>query len=520
MKRFLTIAGIILVIIVGFVIWGGYRAGQAQAAALADLNTEPVGTGDLIATIGATGIVQSNQSATLTWDTSGTVDLVNVKSGDSVSAKDVLASLSQTSLPQNVILAQADLVSAEQALEDLMNSGTQAAQALKAVEDAEQALDDALNPALSQAQSSQAIADAEQALEDAQTKLTNTTSPATQAEIDNQKAQLILAEDALERARENFEPWVDKPEDSIVRANFQAQLSTAQANYDTEVRTLNAMLSTGNALDIAVAEAEYATAQAQLLEAQRDFERLKNGASAAEVELLEAQLADAQREFERVKDGDTDEILAAEARVAAAQATLDTAFIAAPFNGIVSSVDVKPGDLVSPGSVAFRVDDLSSLQVDVEVSEVDINRIQVGQDAILTFDAVLAKEYHGTVIEVALVGTEIQGVVNFIVTIELLDADENVRPGMTAGVSIVVSQLNDVVVVPNRAVRILDGERVVYILVEGSPIPTPIVVELGSSSDTHSEVIGGELKVGDQLVLNPPSAGIFGGGPGGPGGEN
>ena len=150
--------------------------------------------------------------------------------------------------------------------------------------------------------------------------------------------------------------------------------------------------------------------------------------------MLEAQLDDAQREWERLKDGpDPADIAAAQARVAAAQATLDQASLVAPFAGTITSVESKPGDQVNPGTPAFRLDDLSHLWVDVEVSEVDINQVEVGQPASLTFDAILAKEYNGEVVEVSPVGTEIAGVVNFKVTVELTDADEDVRPGMTAG---------------------------------------------------------------------------------------
>jgi HlyD family secretion protein len=503
---------ILLIVIVagGLGYYSVARARQQMDAALASLQTEPAARGSLVATVGATGVVRSNQSATLAWDSSGTAGSVNVRAGDAVSAGDMLADIQQTSLPQNVILAQADLVSAQEALADLDNTALQQAQALAAVEEAEQALEDALNPELQQALALQAIADAQKALETAQRTLQMLTSPADQAAIDAQKAQVILAADALERAKDAYEPWANKPEDNLIRANLQASLSAAQQNYDAAVRLLNALQGTASPVDIAVAQADVATAQAQLLEAQRDYEDVKDGPSPAQIALLEAQLADAQENLADLEGGpDPDEIAAAEARVAAAQATLNSAFITAPFDGIISEVNVKPGDQVAPGTPAFRLDDLSRLFVDVEVSEVDINRIKAGQEVFLTFDAVLAKEYTGTVTEVALVGTTTQGVVNFKVTVELLDGDENVRPGMTAGVSLVVSQLQDVLLVPNRAVRVLEGERVVYVLAAGSPVPVPVTVLLGASSDTHSEVTGGDLAEGDIIVLNPPAASFF-----------
>jgi HlyD family secretion protein len=429
--------------------------------------------------------------------------------------------LAQTSLPQNVILAQADLVSAENTLEDLLNSQLQQAQALQAVETAQQALDDLLNPELQQALALQSIADAEQAVDLAERRLRNLRSTASQADIDAAEAQVVIAKDALDRAQENFEPHEGKPEDNLVRANFQSQLAAAQQQYDYTVRTLNALTGTASDTDIAVAEANLATAQAQLVDAQRQYERVKDGPNPADVTLLEAQLADAQREWERLKDGpDPDDIAVAESRIAAAQATLNQVHIVAPFDGVITQLETKPGDQANPGTLAFRLDDFSRLLVDLEVSEVDINQIEEGQDVTLSFDAILAKKYQGKVIEVGLVGTNIQGIVSFIVTIELLNPDQDVRPGMTSAVNIVISQLEDTLLVPNRAVRVIEGERVVFILKSDNTLE-PVEITLGASSGTQSEVIAGEIEVGDKIVLNPPNMffenGGFGGPPGGMG---
>jgi HlyD family secretion protein len=88
---------------------------------------------------------------------------------------------------------------------------------------------------------------------------------------------------------------------------------------------------------------------------------------------------------------------------------------------------------------------------------------------------------------------------------------------MTAAVNILVKEVKNVLVVPNRAVRVIDGQRVVYVLKNG--IPEMVKIRLGATSDTVSEVINGDLKEGDLIVLNPPA--MFGGPMGGgrPGGN-
>ena len=120
----------------------------------------------------------------------------------------------------------------------------------------------------------------------------------------------------------------------------------------------------------------------------------------------------------------------------------------------------------------------------------------------LTFDAIPGKEYHGKVVEVTQAGNADQGVVNFTITAEVTDADSMVKPGMTAAVNIVVKEMQDVLLIPNRAVRVVNGQRVVHLLVDGKAVQKEI--SLGSSSDTVSVLASGDVKEGDMIILNPP----------------
>jgi HlyD family secretion protein len=526
MRRIFWIIGVIAILVVAYFAYRAYNNAQRAQAAQENLQTVSLEEGSLAATIGATGTVRANQSASLVWQTSGTVEQAIVQVGEEVNKGQEIANLAQTSLPQNVILAQADLVNAQRTLDDLLNSQVQQAQAQQAVENAQQALDDAHNPELAQARALQAVADAQKLVETAERNLRIAQSTANQSSIDEAQANVTLTKDSLDRAREKYEPYANRPESNLTRARLLSELSIAQQRYDAAVRQLNSLLGTADETTLAVRQAELETAQAQLVEAQREWERIKDGTSPADITLLEAQLEDAQREWERLKDGpDPDDIAAAQARVAAAQATLDQAHLVAPFDGAITDVISKPGDQVSPGTPAFRMDDLSHLWVDVEVSEIDINQVLVGQPAILTFDAILAKEYHGEVVEVSLVGNEMAGVVNFKVTVELTDADADVRPGMTAAVEIVVSQLDEALLVPNQAVRVVEGQRVVYVLGENGQLES-VVITLGPSSDRYSQILEGDVHPGDLIVLNPPidmfefgeeggGGGFMGGGEGG-----
>ena len=377
--------------------------------------TTPLTRGNLVATVGATGSVRARQSATLIWQTTGIVDTVNVEVGDRVSRDGVLASLDKASLNQSIILAEADLTSAQKALEDLLDSDTARAEALRTLDKAEAKYEKAYN-------------------------------------------------------------W---------RMQLNGKINIKDYYYQNGILKLREYKGYADEETISDADEDLALAEAQLGDARRNYDRLINGADPAEV-------------------------AAAEARVAAAQSTLNLAFLSAPFDGTITQAEPSIGDQVSAGTVAFRVDDLSHLLVDVQVSEVDINSVTVGQAATLTFDAILGKEYHGKVVEVGQAGDTVQGVVNFIITVELTDADEFVRPGMTSAVNVVVKEENDVLLIPNRAVRLVDAERVVYVLVDGQPKEVKIV--LGPSSGIDSVLLDGDIKEGDPIILNPPAFnGPFGG---------
>jgi HlyD family secretion protein len=393
---------------------------QSSADSSSQFQTALVERGNLTATIGATGTVRARQTAVLVWQVAGTVDTVNARVGDNVPEGFVLAFLEKTSLPQSIILAEADLADAQKTLDDLLNSDTARAEAVIALREAKEAFTKAEN-------------------------------------------------------------W---------RKELDGKIHIKEIRYK----------KVGNRT-------------IPFLKEYRGYASKETIAKADEnLALARAKLEDAQREYDRLTSGSRAEIAAAQARLDAARATLNLARVIAPFAGTVTEAYPLKGDQISAGATAFRLDDLSSLLVDVKVSEIDINRVSVGQPVTLTFDAILGKTYHGEVLEVSQVGSVEEGVVTFTVTVELTDADLAVKPGMTAAVNIVVEELQDMLLVPNRAVRLSDGKRVVYVLEAGQPVKREI--RLGSSSDTMSVVIDGNLSEGEQIILNPPIE--FG--PGGPGG--
>lgn len=444
-----------------------YFSSQSQAAGVSEYQTEIAKKGNISALIGATGTVRANQSATLTWQTSGTVSEVLAVTGDKVKQDQLLASLQQTSLPQNVILAEADLINAKKSLDTLLESNTAYAQA------------------------EQSVIQARRKLEDAEENLEKMGyDRASDTILDQTEAEIDLAEEQLAKAQDAYKRFAKRPDGDSLKAQAQLNVTNAQIRLNDLYAEYNWYTGTYDELEREEARTAVEVAKANLEDAERELAQLQNGKNA-------------------------DDIAAAQARVAAAQATLNLSKIQAPFNGTITQTDPLPGDKVSTGSFAFRLDDLSRLLIDVEISEVDINAIVAGQAVTVNFDAIQDTTYSGTIIEVGRVASSSGGAVNFNVTVALTDADEFVRPGMTAAVTILTREQTDVLMVPNRAVRMVDGQRVVYILKDGN-LQT-VEVHLGASSDMYSEVVGGELQEGDQIVINPPASSAITPGNPGPG---
>ena len=453
-KLIIVIVALVVIALVVFVIVSNNARNQSSVA---DLQTTPVTRGELTAYIGATGTVRANQTATLLWQTSGRISQINVKVGDQVASEAVLAELLESSLPQNVILAKADLVTAERNLDDLLNSNLARAQAQLNLANAKDAYD-------------RAVWSSWQG---------NTSRTTDQNKIDAARAAVTLAQKQVDDAQDAYERVDSRDDDDPLKAGALSTLANARQNLEKAKKDLNYLIQTPDAKELAISEGKVAVALAEYEDAQREWERQKNGADPAD-------------------------IAAAQARITALKATINLARITAPFSGTITEVFAMTGDQVNAGVQAFRLDDFSHLLVDVMVPEVDINNIKVGQSVELAFDAIPNKQYQGSVIQVATVGTVEGGLVNFKITIEILNADEQVLPGMTAAVNIIVREINEALIVPNRAVRLVNDETVVYVLKNNTAVKVPI--EIGASSDTMSEVLSGDLKEKDLVILNPPSS--------------
>ena len=452
-KIYWLIAGLIVVVAIGgYYLW----TKQSLTAGNGLYQTKTTNLGTLTANIAATGTIRAGHSAVLIWNTSGRIEAVNVGIGDHVKADQILAQLSTDSVSRNIILAGADLIKAQQNLTTVMNSNITEAQAMKT------------------------LADAKQAVQDAELNYYFISQPRVPGEVINDSSdQIVKAKKQLKLQEFFFNLfYAQRPDGAADKAAMIIQLTQTKQRIADLTAKYNWYTSHTSPLDFEKALAALNLAKAKQEDAQRALDRLKNG-------------------------GEQDDIKAARAKVSAAMATINQAQIIAPFNGTVTQALLQVGDRVSTGRTAIRVDDLSLLMVDLQISEVDINNVAVGQPVTINLDAVPDKTYNGVVAKVNQSAKAGQGGINFLVSIALTDNDELVKPGMSASVSITVKTVANALMVPNSAIRMLNGKHFVYILKDQQPVA--IAIRLGASADENSQVVGGDLKAGDQVILNPPS---------------
>jgi HlyD family secretion protein len=204
-------------------------------------------------------------------------------------------------------------------------------------------------------------------------------------------------------------------------------------------------------------------------------------------------------------------ILQRQASLDAAQVNLDYADIVSPVDGTVVSRNVTMGQTVAASfqtpTLFLIATDLTKMEVDANVSESDIGGIKQGNKATFTVDAYAKRTFEGAVSQVRQSPQTVQNVVTYDIVISVNNSDLALMPGMTAASRIVVDQRNDVIRVPNQALRytpaglagaVQPGQARIWVLRDGKPVPIPVVV--GLDDDSFTEMVSGDVKPGDLVI--------------------
>lgn len=271
-----------------------------------------------------------------------------------------------------------------------------------------------------------------------------------------------------------------------------------------------------------------------LFEAQERQDRANLMGAQASLQLAQIKLTQQRRLHEKGFASDVDfeqaqqAVAAARAQVKVAEAQLQRdrtnlryTVIQSPISGVVVARNVDIGQTVAASfqtPTLFQIaQDLRKMQIDTSVAEADVGNVHVGQSVRFTVDAFPSRDFDGTVSQIRLNPTIQQNVVTYNVVVAVDNADGTLLPGMTAHVHITVARKGDVLRVPNAALRFqpkgqsnaapakTKGPGVYIVGKDGKAVP--VKVQTGITDNTYTEITGGDLRPGAQVVIRQLSNG-------------
>jgi len=327
-------------------------------------------------------------------------------------------------------------------------------------------------------------------------------------ELDRRRTERDVAQGDLDSARERLQLLRTQslPEDL---QQARSELEQARSRL-TEVESREFEVEVTKR-DVTAAEAELARAEAGLRIARANTSRVP--VSRQQVKSAQAEVARTEATLRKVRAQQVDVELkrraanATEAQVQQARAALREAEtklgytqIHAPISGVVGSVTTQEGETVAAGLSAptfITIVDLNRLEVHAFVDETDIGRIHETQEAVFFVDAHPNQEFTGRVTAIYPQAEIEQNVVEYDVVIEIDDTHGLLKPDMTANVTIMMESRDDILTVPNAAIRREGGRQVVYIEDDGKFRPQP--VEMGLRDSSYTEILSG-VKDGDTVL--------------------
>ena len=345
----------------------------------------------------------------------------------------------------------------------------------------------------------------------AQIEKANADIASAQAAAANQKAAIAKAKSAAQDAKSKLEARKQLFQQGIIS---KEDLNTAQSVYDQAVAEQEA----------ADAQLDAAGHQVQAAQAQREVAKTQLSSAQAQVKQAQATLAQAQLDLDHTK-------------------------IIAPVDGTVIARQMDVGQTVAASFQAptiFQIaQDLTKMQVDTNVDEADIGQVHVGQPAQFTVDAYPGTTFRGSVGQLRQAPINVQNVITYDVVVAVSNSDLKLLPGMTANVKILTNKVDDVLKIPNAALRFRppdakpQGQSSSFVRAAGKRSengatvwvlgpddkPKPVRVKLGITDGTFTAIDSADLREGEQVIVaslnndskTPSKAPPFVGGGGGRG---
>lgn len=424
--------------------------------------------GDLSVTVSGSGNIETSVDANLSFGAGGRIARIHIEEGDRVSKGDILAELETDALE----------LTRDQAKYALTQAGVALTQAELSQKTAEYNLDnvldqqDALELALYKAQID--VKSAEHHYNETQDIYTWPDIETAKKDVENAKAFLQYV--------------LDEGLSAATVAYAQARLTAAEAILDAKVYAYDTE-------EVAIAKMQLQAAVLSETQAQKNLAKLND-----DIAIKELQVEAAKASVEQAKQS----VALARQSLEQTEKDLTEAVITATLDGIVAGItaeegDVMPSPTMSPRRIISLIDP-TELELVVEVDEIDIPEVAVGQEVIITLDALPDKEFTGVVAVIYPVPIEIGGVIVYKVKIGLdVPEGSGVSIGMTAEADIVLAKRSDVLLVPDRAIgKDSEGNTIVNVLVDDDELEEkPVVV--GVSDGFNTEIISG-LEAGETVL--------------------
>lgn len=565
-QRILLLSLALLLSAGGIVYWQS----QAQRSSPAAVSTAPVLWANLNVTVESSGRVAPGRSRDLAFRVAGTVAEVLVHPGAQVKAGQALARLDDRVLRRAVAQAEIDVRSAEalvakardgevrpaelaeanariaaaQAQLQQTRQGTtrpaDIANAEAALRAAEARLDKVLHPtADDQAAAETAVAQAHEQLAlvraERSAAKTNAEADMTQAanalrtaqqkrsdayqqlsKLSEQAPGYTAVKGAYEQALRDEQDADSRLQQARVRYEAaRAQEISAVEGAEAELTSAEATLNALRSPDArAITEARASAHQARAV-----LQKLRQGPTHAEISAAQAAVSQAQAQREALgAPAAASAIAEAEANLAqaklnlaAAQENLQAAVLQAPFAGTIATVALSEGAQVNTANPALTLIDTSSLEIVLKLNEYDVQQVQIGQNAQLSFESLPDQNFTGSVTAVAPVSTQDGNLSTYAVTLRFDPKGHSFKIGMTGDASITVATRENAIQVPNNALQ-GDGDiRTVQVHHRGASSATQVMVQTGLSNGVMTEVLGCLparnpcLVEGDQVEVNSPA---------------
>lgn len=500
MKKFFTkkkvIGGAVVLLIIGFFAFRG------NGNTAANIQSENVRRQDLKQTVLATGQVTSQTDLSLSFKSSGIVSRVSIKVGDKAKTGQILANLDQRDQAARLTQARGSLAQARANLQKVLDGA-----------------------------SSQEVAVAQVALDSAKSVLETTK---TQQEVLVNNAYKALLNSTLE-AREssgnigsvtvNVSGYYTGKEQGQYKITLYASQIGGRFQY-SGIESGNGIISTSpqplgtkglfitfsgttdinfnNSWIVEVPNTSAANYVTNYNAYQAALETQKSQVSAAENSVASAQ---ANLDLKKAQARPAD-VAAAQAQVTSAlgqvqlaEADLENTIIRAPADGTITKVDAKVGQQAMASTPLIVLQDVGNLHVEANVSEANIALLKPSQEVELTFDALgLDRKFTGKVQAVDPASTVVSGVVNYKVTIAL-DKIEEIKPGMTANLTVKTAEKPGVIAIPQRAILNKDGKKKVRVVTDSkTKAYTEIEVSTGLEGDGGLVEVTSGLNENQEIV--------------------